>query len=208
MSGAQPARNGLCRAMPGQSTGLWESVKIHRSNKKDTEMIPARGKLFLGGAAVWLGMLFLLGALSRDAYTTWAMTLWVKIPCALLAGGACLWLLRDQRPPLANPLRHWVGCFVFGATTFGMMVAFAFDTLVRFTASQPHVGQAGYTITSGSKSCRYRVSFDDRFYRSRSISAGRVGRYRKHPQRVSCTLPKEVDDSAWYSCRSPAATSG
>ena len=147
--------------MPGQSTGLWESVKIHRSNKKDTEMIPARGKLFLGGAAVWLGMLFLLGALSRDAYTTWAMTLWVKVPCALLAGGACLWLLRDQRPPLANPLRHWVGCFVFGATTFGMMVAFAFDTLVRFTASQPHVGQAGYTITSGSKSCRYGVSFDD-----------------------------------------------
>lgn len=124
-------------------------------------MIPARGKLFLGGMVVWLGTLFLLGALSRDAYTTWAMTLWVMIPCALLAGGACLWLLRDQRPPLANPLRHWVGCFVFGATTFGMMVAFAFDTLVRFTASQPHAGQAGYTITSGSKSCRYGVSFHD-----------------------------------------------
>lgn len=130
-------------------------------------MIPPRGKLLIGGLIVYLGTLFLLGVISRDAYATWAITLWVKIPGALLAGVSCLWLFRDERLPLANPLLHSVASFVFGAVAVGMTVTLALDTLARFTASQPHVGQASYAITSGSRNCQYSVTFDDPVLRER-----------------------------------------
>lgn len=129
--------------------------------KTTQKMIPPRGKILIAGSIVYLGTLFMLAVISRDAYTTWAITLWVKIPGALFAGVSCLWLFRDERLPLANPLLHSVASFAFGAMAVGMTVTLALDTLVRFTASQPHVGQAGYTITSGSRSCQYGVTFDD-----------------------------------------------
>jgi hypothetical protein len=130
-------------------------------------MILTRGRLLVYSLIAFLAMIFVLGVLSRDAYTVGTTTLWVKIPSALLGGVTCLWLLRDLRQPLANPLLYGAGSFAVGAMAVGMTVTFALNTLVRFTANQPHTGHTSYVITSGSRSCDYGVAFDDPVLRER-----------------------------------------
>jgi hypothetical protein len=124
-------------------------------------LICGRSQL-LGAFVALVALLVLLAILSRDAYPSPSVpVIWLTVLGALLTGLVAAWLLRDLRKPLDNPLRHGLSSLAVGAVVGGLIANLSLDTLVRYTASQPHTEWISYEVTPGWKNCVFGVTFED-----------------------------------------------